>query len=214
MRFDGEIQHASTSARNFIPVTPVDAIDSGSPEPEQAPELMTVLRGSRIQLRPVTQADLPVLLGILREPAVARHWSVPDDDFDRHELLAGDDADGAEAITTFAIVLGERIIGWIAGWEKLPLDYRHAGIDLFLSGEQQGKGFGPEAIRLVCRFLFEERGHHRITIDPAADNLTAIRAYEKVGFRRVGVMRRYERGADGTYHDGLLLDLLPEDLIA
>lgn len=49
-------------------------------------------------------------------------------------------------------------------------------------------------------------------IDPAADNLRAIRAYEKVGFKRVGMMRRYERGADGRYHDGLLMDLLPEDL--
>jgi aminoglycoside 6'-N-acetyltransferase len=28
----------------------------------------------------------------------------------------------------------------------------------------------------------------------------------------VGVMRRYERGVDGSWHDGLLLDLLPEDL--
>jgi aminoglycoside 6'-N-acetyltransferase len=25
-------------------------------------------------------------------------------------------------------------------------------------------------------------------------------------------MRRYERGPDGTWHDGLLMDLLPEDL--
>jgi len=28
----------------------------------------------------------------------------------------------------------------------------------------------------------------------------------------VGVLRRYERGAGGDWHDGLLLDLLPEDL--
>jgi len=33
-----------------------------------------------------------------------------------------------------------------------------------------------------------------------------------VGFRPVGVMRRYERGADGTFHDGLLMDLLAEEL--
>jgi aminoglycoside 6'-N-acetyltransferase len=59
---------------------------------------------------------------------------------------------------------------------------------------------------------FESRGHHRITIDPAVANERAIRAYEGVGFKQVGVMRRYERGADGDWHDGLLLDLLPEDL--
>ena len=36
----------------------------------------------------------------------------------------------------------------------------------------------------------------------------------KVGFRPVGVMRRYERGPDGEWHDGLLMELLAEDLIA
>jgi aminoglycoside 6'-N-acetyltransferase len=33
-----------------------------------------------------------------------------------------------------------------------------------------------------------------------------------VGFQPVGVLRRYERGPDGSWHDGLLMDLLPEDL--
>jgi aminoglycoside 6'-N-acetyltransferase len=67
-------------------------------------------------------------------------------------------------------------------------------------------------VRTLAGWLFEERGHHRVTIDPAAANERAIRAYERVGFKRVGVLRRYERGADGAWHDGLLLDLLPEDL--
>ncbi len=175
-------------------------------------EMNPTLHGSRTILRPVRDVDLPRLLEILREPDVASRWSQPDDDFDRHELLAGDDTDGAERITTFAITANGETIGWIGGWEKLQPDYRHAGIDLFLSTPYQGKGFGTEAIRLVCRFLFEERQHHRITIDPAADNVHAIRAYEKVGFKRVGIMRQYERGADGTFHDGMLLDLLPGDL--
>ncbi len=48
---------------------------------------------------------------------------------------------------------------------------------------------------------------------PAAANAAAIRAYEKVGFHPVGVMRRYERGADGTLHDGRLMDLLAEELV-
>jgi aminoglycoside 6'-N-acetyltransferase len=49
-------------------------------------------------------------------------------------------------------------------------------------------------------------------IDPAADNAAAIRAYEKVGFRPVGVMRKYWRAPDGEWRDGLLLDLLAEEL--
>jgi aminoglycoside 6'-N-acetyltransferase len=61
--------------------------------------------------------------------------------------------------------------------------------------------------------LIEERGHHRITIDPAVENAAAIRAYEKVGFKPVGVMRQYERDVDGDgRHDGLLMDLLAGEL--
>ena len=41
----------------------------------------------------------------------------------------------------------------------------------------------------------------------------AIRCYAKVGFRPVGVLRRYERGLDGTWHDGLLMDLLADELV-
>ena len=49
---------------------------------------------------------------------------------------------------------------------------------------------------MLARYLIQERGHHRLTIDPAADNAPAIRAYEKVGFRPVGVLRSYEQGPD------------------
>jgi aminoglycoside 6'-N-acetyltransferase len=77
-----------------------------------------------------------------------------------------------------------------------------------------GTGPGTEALRLPARHLVEERGHHRLTIDPAVANTRAIRAYEKVGFRPVGVMRQYERGPDGTWHDSLLMDMLASELRA
>ena len=42
--------------------------------------------------------------------------------------------------------------------------------------------------------------------------LLAIATYRRVGFRPVGIMRRYERGPDGTFHDGLLMDMLEGEL--
>jgi GNAT superfamily N-acetyltransferase len=84
-----------------------------------------------------------------------------------------------------------------------------AGIDLFLDPALHGRGFGTEAVRRAVCHVIDERGHHRVTIDPAASNTVAIRAYKKVGFRAVGVMRGYERDADGGgWHDGLLMELL------
>ena len=78
--------------------------------------------------------------------------------------------------------------------------------------DRHGRGLGRDAVRTLARWLVTERGHHRITIDPALANERAIRCYEAVGFRRVGVLRRYWHGPDGQWHDGLLLDLLANEL--
>jgi aminoglycoside 6'-N-acetyltransferase len=57
----------------------------------------------------------------------------------------------------------------------------------------------------------DDKGFHRLVIDPAADNVAAIRCYEKVGFKPVGIMRQYERDDHG-WHDGLLMDLVAAEL--
>ena len=127
------------------------------------------------------------------------------------ETIAAELADAGDEVV-LVIEVAREVAGAIQFYEENEPDYRHAAIDLYLAGRFQRQGLGPEAIRLVATYLVEVRGHHRLTIDPAADNAAAIRAYERVGFRPVGVMRRYERGADGSWHDGLLMDLLAEEL--
>jgi aminoglycoside 6'-N-acetyltransferase len=67
-------------------------------------------------------------------------------------------------------------------------------------------------VRTMALYLIRDRGHHRLIIDPALHNEPAIRCYEKVGFRRVGVMREHWRDPDGVWRDGLLMDLLASDL--
>ncbi len=165
------------------------------------------LTGDSVRVRPTTAGDAARLAEILAEPGVAEWWGRYDLDRVQREMIAPDDG-----TVPLAIELDGQVIGFIQYWEENDPDYRHAGIDIFLDPAFHGRGLGPDAVRTVARHLFEERGHHRITIDPAAHNQRAIRAYQRVGFRPVGVMRRYERGLDGTWHDGLLMDLLPEDL--
>jgi aminoglycoside 6'-N-acetyltransferase len=153
-----------------------------------------------MELRPLTPDDAPELRRILAMPAVAQWWDAPDDDFP-----LADDSDSER----FVIEVDGAVAGMIQCHEETDPKYRHASIDLFLDPAFHGRGLGTEAVRRVVRLLIGERGHHRVTIDPAASNAAAIRAYEKVGFRPVGIMRRYERDADGNgWHDGLLMDLL------
>jgi aminoglycoside 6'-N-acetyltransferase len=91
--------------------------------------------------------------------------------------------------------------------------YRHAGVDLFLASDFHGRGLGSEAVRVICTHLIDERGFHRIVIDPEVANEAAIACYRKVGFKPVGVMRRYQRDSAGEWQDGLLMDLLAGELV-
>jgi aminoglycoside 6'-N-acetyltransferase len=103
------------------------------------------------------------------------------------------------------------VAGLVQYFEEPDPDYRHAMVDLFVDPALHGRGIGTEALRRVVEILVRERGHHRITIDPAANNAAAIRTYEKVGFKPAGVLHRYERDHLGDgWHDCLLMELLAE----
>ncbi|MEX0783831.1 MAG: GNAT family protein [Dehalococcoidia bacterium] len=161
------------------------------------------LRGASVTLRPIGTGDLPALLEILVDPTVARWWG----NYDLARVTE-EYADPGDDTVAFIIEVDGNVAGLIQYGEEDDPDYRHASVDIALVAAFQNRGAGPDAIRTLARYLFGERGHHRLTIDPAAANANAIRAYESVGFRRVGVMRQYERGADGRWHDGLLMDLI------
>lgn len=164
------------------------------------------LSGTRVILRPVRAEDRALLRAILDEPEVNRWWGPGDPDHLVDDWLDMDEG------AVLAIERDGQLVGSIQYAEENGADYRHAGIDLFVDTAHQGQGLGTDALRTVARYLFEVRRHHRLTIDPAVANERAIRVYRRVGFRPVGVMRAYERGRDGTWHEGLLLDLLDGEL--
>ncbi len=170
-------------------------------------EVVPTLVGDLATLRPLRPADRETLLEVLGDPTVASIWDTRGPAHSADDLLAGD-----SHFTVWAIEVDGQFAGSIQAAENDDEDYKSAGIDIFMSTRFQGRGIGTDAVRTFARYLLDIRGHFRLTIDPAASNARAIRTYEKVGFKRVGVMRRYERGQDGTYHDGLLMDLLKGEL--
>ena len=168
-----------------------------------------VLVGRRVRLRPGRPGDAAQLHAILAEPTVSRWWDDPDP-----VTVIEEDLRGGDSSMLLVVEAGGQVAGGISYHEENDPMYRHAGIDIYLGARFQGRGAGREAVALLARYLFERRGHHRITIDPAAANEQAIRSYTQVGFRPVGVLRQYERGRDGRFHDGLLMDLLRGELVS
>jgi aminoglycoside 6'-N-acetyltransferase len=165
---------------------------------------MTTIHGERALLRPIVATDRARVREILATPEVARWWGDPDHETEGLYTVE-------EGYSVYAIELDGVVVGLIQSCEELDPQYRHAGIDISVHPDFHGRGVGTDALRALARHLLES-GHHRLTIDPAASNETAIRVYTKVGFRPVGLMRDYERAPDGTWHDGLLMDLLTGEL--
>jgi aminoglycoside 6'-N-acetyltransferase len=166
---------------------------------------LPVLQAERVTLRPIAEADLEPLADIIREPGVAEWWGESEEPDRLRENLRMDGA-------AWAIEVDGELAGWLGFTEETEPEYPSVGLDISLSGRFQGRGLGADALRAAIRWFADERGHHRFTIDPAATNERAIKAYEGVGYKPVGVLRRYERAPDGSFRDGLLMDLLIEEL--
>jgi aminoglycoside 6'-N-acetyltransferase len=163
------------------------------------------LTGEHVVVRSVTDDDTSVLERVMACPGVRAWWW----DFEIGRFAAElHDPD----LRALVIEHAGEVVGYMQYAEEESLAYHFASIDLALHDDDQGRGLGRDAVRTIARYLFDVRDHHRLTIDPAVANERAIRCYERVGFRRVGVMRKYERGADGTWHDGLFMELLAADL--
>lgn len=165
------------------------------------------LHGTTVRLRSVTEADIDALASIFTEPEIARWWTGYDRARIEDELLAADDD-----TDVFVVEADGEVAGVIQCSEEPDPDYRRASIDIAIGVRWHGTGVAVDALRTLAEHLIAERGHHHLTIDPAAQNARAIACYAKIGFRPVGVLRSNERGADGTFHDTLLMDLLADEL--
>ena len=171
--------------------------------------MATTLQGALVSLRPATADEVPALAVIRAKPEVYRWWR---GEGDMRSEVAADLAD--PSTHTFVIESEGQVVGAIQWSAETEPDYRHASIDIYVDPAVHRRGLGTDAVRTLARHLIDDEGFHRLVIDPAADNAAAIGCYTKVGFRPVGIMRQYERGSDGSWHDGLLMDLIAEELIS
>ncbi len=166
------------------------------------------IRGDLLSLVTTVEADRAEINRIRATPEVWLRWRGDDLDAKFDENLA--DAE------THQLTIRDRqetIVGMVQFWEEDDPEYRHAGIDIFIDPSAHRSGLGAGTLRTLISWLIDERGYHRVTIDPAADNDAAIACYASVGFRSVGLLRQYERQPDGTWADGLLMDLLAADFL-
>lgn len=85
--------------------------------------------------------------------------------------------------------------------------HRSAELQIRIAPGAQDRGLGTLAIAALCEFGFTDLGLHRISLLVWSSNLRAIRAYEKVGFVREGLLRE-AAFVDGEFRDVIVMGLL------
>ncbi|MFW9799537.1 MAG: GNAT family N-acetyltransferase [Candidatus Thorarchaeota archaeon] len=119
-----------------------------------------------------------------------------------------------DGFLTLAIVnkANDEFLG-VARFEDISCPHRRAelGVSIY-DPAYRSKGYGTDAARVMLWMGFHILGLRSIYLDTFADNERAVRAYEKCGFKRVGLLRKTEFMA-GEYHDLLIMDILREEFM-
>src|SRR5437867_1116888 len=168
--------------------------------------------GALVRLRAIEEDDLPKINEGIWDPEVSRYLSVA-----WPEPLAGtrewwerartSERDAGFVIETLA---GEFVGG--CGLHQISSRNRSAVLGIWLARPRWEKGFGTDAVRTLCRFAFQEMNLQRVELGVLEMNPRGVRAYEKVGFKEEGRLRRF-MFVGGRSVDMIMMGLLAEDLI-
>lgn len=91
-----------------------------------------------------------------------------------------------------------RDICWVA---------RRAALHVFIGGNvNRSKGYGQAAICQILQLAFSDLNLNRVYLEVLADNLAAIKTYEKCGFELEGRQKAHYFKA-GQYKDGLIMGI-------
>jgi RimJ/RimL family protein N-acetyltransferase len=164
-----------------------------------------LLRGERVVLRRLAKADAPRLAEMVNRPEVQRTTRLSG----RISVAAEEAFIEAVAEARDQVVLAitaaddGRLLG-VAGLHGLVTDgARQSELGIFIGDPAEwGKGFATDAVRLLLAHGFGPLRLNRIWLHVHADNVAGIRAYEKVGFRREGLLRQ------AAARDGVLVDVV------
>lgn len=165
-----------------------------------------------VYLRPLDKADAPCFVTWMNDPDVRQtlltHRPIAlawEEEF--LERAAKSDQDIVLGIVDRA---SDKLIG-ATGLHHFDQRSRHVGFGITIGDKEEwGKGYGTEATRLIVGYAFETLNLNRVWLHVYEYNERGIRTYERVGFRKEGVMRKAHFHG-GRYWDTILMAILQEE---
>jgi UDP-4-amino-4,6-dideoxy-N-acetyl-beta-L-altrosamine N-acetyltransferase len=184
----------------------------GSSVPALIEKGASTLHGRITRLRRIEREDIPTFVRWFGDPDVReflllnRPISMAEEEQWFAQQLQSRDSEVFAIETTDGVHIGN------TGLHDINWLHRNAEMGIVI-GEKQywGKGYGSDAARVLLRFAFDEMNLHRVQLTVYEDNVRAIRAYEKCGFRQEGRLRD-AIFRKGRYYDMLLMSILSDGL--
>ncbi|MFE5207219.1 GNAT family N-acetyltransferase [Streptomyces sp. NPDC056600] len=173
-----------------------------------------MLKGDRIGLRARHEDDISTLRTGLYNDVVnsaraeAGPWRPLSPTSQDPRLVVDDTAQGSVAFSVVELE-GGSLAGTATLW-GIDNHHRSAHIGLGLLPEARGKGYGTDVVATLCYYGFVVRGLQRLQIETLADNHAMLRAAERNGFVREGVMRS-SAWVLGEFLDEVILGLLVQE---
>ncbi|MFG3102954.1 GNAT family N-acetyltransferase [Streptomyces sp. NPDC048182] len=173
-----------------------------------------MLRGGKVGLRARHEDDIPVLQAGLHDDVVTYSqaegapWR-PITPGSKASQFVVDDSDQRNACFSVVELEGGALIGAAELW-KIDTHNRSAHIGLALLPSARGKGYGADAVAVLCHYGFAVRGLRRLQIETLSDNAAMLHCAERNGFVREGVLRS-AAWMMGGFVDEVLLGLLAEE---
>ncbi|MFD5600152.1 GNAT family N-acetyltransferase [Leucobacter sp. NPDC058333] len=161
------------------------------------------LVGPLVTLRAPRQSDREPLVAILDEPEVSLWWVGYTPERVQSEFIDAPD------VTRIIEVEGQTAGAMFVLRGDDP-EYPTTVMHIFIGTRFRGRRIGEEALALAIRAEFAD-GISRVTLDPNINNEGVIRSYERLGFKRIGVLRDYQVRPGGALEDAVFLDLTRSD---
>ena len=173
-----------------------------------------MLEGELVRLRALEPEDADKIHGWGNDPAVGR-WM--ETGYPRSLAQYRKHAEERPVNSYELVVLGIEADGKLIGIVDLrdaEPEVGEAKLDIYIGdGEyRNGGGYGTEALRLMCRYGFDNMRLHQITLWVVAENEVARHVYRKIGFVEEGRHRQCFVGENGERHDMILMSMLKGEL--
>lgn len=173
-----------------------------------------MLRGNKVGLRARHETDIPILRAELYDDVVSasraesRPWRPITPGSNDPRLVVDDREHGQVPFSVVELSSGT-LVGTANLW-GIDSHNRSAHIGLGLLPSARGKGYSTDVVAVLCHYGFVVRGLQRLQIETLSDNAAMLRAAERNGFVREGVLRS-SAWVMGTFMDEVLLGLLAHE---